>query len=82
MTLHDDDATLEMERTRALQQQVLNRLSRQDIKDAAKEAFKELLQEQATAVGWWTIKTAVIAILGVGLLFALWLKGWLKAGGG
>jgi CHASE3 domain sensor protein len=73
---------LDSDQVEDLKRAMLSRLSKQDIKDAAKEAFKELLQEQATAVGWLTIKTAIVAILGVGLMFALWLKGWLKAGGG
>jgi hypothetical protein len=46
-------------------------LSRRDMMDATKEAVKELLTEQVTAFGWWSLKTIALAALSG--LFLLWL---------
>ena len=46
------------------------------VKDALKEAYKEVLQEHLARVGRWTISTIVLAALGL-LLYLIAVKsGW------
>lgn len=48
----------------------------EDMKQAAKEAIKEWLDEQVNKLGWWSIKT----LAGLGLIaliyFILIMNGW------
>lgn len=46
------------------------------LREIVKSAIKELIREQAQEFGWWTAKTATVAILGAVILFVLYVNGW------
>jgi len=53
-------------------------VSNEEEKTILKEALKEWLDEKVTQLGWYTIKTAAILILGAVTYFILVTNGWHK----
>lgn len=53
-------------------------LTKRDLMDATKQAVKELMREQITEFGWWSLKTGGVAVVGAVILFVLWANGYGK----
>ena len=56
----------------------LKQLSKDEIKQAFKEALKEWLDERAGDLGWLSLKTIGVAILGALFYWILTMEGWHK----
>ncbi len=59
-------------------QKMLARISKREMMDVIKQAFKEIMHEQARDFGYWSIKTLLVFI-GAGLICAaFYFGGWPK----
>lgn len=54
---------------------ITNALTRRELIDAAKQAIKEVIEENVHKLGWLSIKTLATAVVGALILFAIsWSK--------
>ena len=54
---------------------ISNALTRRELIDAAKQAIKEVIEENVHKLGWLSIKTLATAVVGALILFAIsWSK--------
>lgn len=59
-------------------QRVLGPLTRRELIDATKEAFKEMVREAITEFGKWSLKTLGVLLVGSLIVFVLWANGYVK----
>jgi 2-phosphoglycerate kinase len=63
---------------RELIKKKLRDISKREMIDVMKQAIKEVLHEQVTNFGWWSIRSLSILIIGGLALLAIYLGGWPK----
>jgi len=63
---------------RELIKKKLRDISKREMIDVMKDAIKEVLHEQVTQFGWWSIRSLSILIIGGLALMAIYLGGWPK----
>ena len=59
-------------------QRVLGPLTRRELIDATKAAFKEMVREAMAEFGRWSLKTLGVLLIGAVIVFVLWANGYVK----